>query len=269
MPTEREERLEEILSNLLRPLRDIPFEVLIRGLFDRRVEPFDKTPAGNAKLLDVLGSAMHEVCLHVQANPIERNRPNEVGNDMEDPVIEQLRRAGLDAIRLKIRKSPVAHANPARPDRWAETAQSQYAREGRRQTSDPGDADGARAHPKRRRANRPAGSVGSICAGSSTRSCPSCAAVARGACRRRAFRRGGRCIGISRRGATAACGCRSTIVRRWRCACPGGGRPTRRPALSTAGLRRRCRAAVRGASTPARRSRAASAISSPLPAGCP
>lgn len=104
MPTEREERLEEILSNFLRPLRDIPFEVLIRGLFDRRVEPFDKTPAGNAELLDVLRSAMHEVCLHVQADPIERNRPNEVGNDMEDPVIEQLRRAGLDAIRPKTRK---------------------------------------------------------------------------------------------------------------------------------------------------------------------
>ena len=104
MPTEREERLEEILSNFLRPLRDIPFEVLIRGLFDRRVEPFDKTPAGNAELLDVLRSAMHEVCLHVQADPIERNRPNEVGNDMQDPAIEQLRRVGLDAIRPKTGK---------------------------------------------------------------------------------------------------------------------------------------------------------------------
>ena len=133
----------------------------------------------------------------------------------------------------------------------------------------PATLNGAGAHPKRRRANRPAGSVGSIRAGSSIRSCPSCAAVARGACCRRAFRRGRRCIGISRRGATAACGCRSTIVRRWRCACSGDGRPAHRPALSTAGLRRRCRAAVRGASTPARRSRAASAISSPLPAGCP
>ena len=97
MPTEREERLEEILSNLLRPLRDIPFEVFIRGLFDRRVKRFDTKRAGCAKLLSMLKSAMCNVCLQVQADPIVRSRPNEVGNDMEGPVIEQLRRAGLDA----------------------------------------------------------------------------------------------------------------------------------------------------------------------------
>ena len=104
MPTEREQHLEEILSHFLKPLRNIPFELLIRGLFDRRVEPFDRTLAGSAELLGVLKSAMREVCLHVQANPIIRNRPNEVGNDMEDPVIEQLRRAGLDAGRPKTRE---------------------------------------------------------------------------------------------------------------------------------------------------------------------
>lgn len=103
MPTKHEKHLEEILSNL-EPLRDIPFELLIRGLFDRRVEPFDRTLAGSAELLGVLRSAMREVCLHVQANPIIRNRPNEVGNDMEDPVIEQLRRAGLNAGRPKTRE---------------------------------------------------------------------------------------------------------------------------------------------------------------------
>ena len=42
MPTEREKRLEEILSNFLTPLRNIPFEAPMRGLFDRRVEPFDE-----------------------------------------------------------------------------------------------------------------------------------------------------------------------------------------------------------------------------------
>ena len=44
--------------------------------------------------------------------------------------------------------SPLALANPARPDRWAETARLQYAREGRRQTSDPGDAEWSPSAPE-------------------------------------------------------------------------------------------------------------------------
>ena len=97
MPAEREDRLEGILSNLLWPLRDIPFEAFIRGLFDRRVERFDTKRAGCAKLLSMIESAMYNVCLQVQADPIVRSRPDEAGNDMERPVIEQLRHAGLDA----------------------------------------------------------------------------------------------------------------------------------------------------------------------------
>ena len=148
---------------------------------------------------------------------------------------------------------------------WTETVRSRYAREGRCYARNPGDAEW---RPQCRRANR-LGSCGEpTCARSPTRSCPSCGAVACGACCRRAFRHGRRCIGISRRGAIAAYGCRSTIARRWRRARPGDGRPARRPASSTASLRKRRRAAVRAAWTPARRSWAASVISSPTPAGC-
>ena len=93
------------------------------------------------------------------------------------------------------------------------------------------------------------------------------ATSARGACCRRISRLGKRCPGISRHGATVVRGCRPAIVQRWRRARPRDARLARRLALSIANRRRRRRAAARAASTPGGRSRAASGISSPAPAG--
>lgn len=103
MTTEREKRLEEILCNFLRPMRDIPFELFIQGLFEQRVVKFDKSRVGNLELLNLMKQAMRNACHEIQAQPIVRPRPNEVGNDMEQPAIEHLRRVGLDAKRPKTR----------------------------------------------------------------------------------------------------------------------------------------------------------------------
>lgn len=103
MTTEREKRLEEILCNFLRPMRDIPFELFIQGLFGQRVVKFDKSRAGNLELLDSMKRAMRNACRRIQAHPIVRSRPNEVGNDMEQPAIKELRRVNLDAKRPKTR----------------------------------------------------------------------------------------------------------------------------------------------------------------------
>lgn len=103
MTTDREKRLEEILCNFLRPMRDIPFELFIQGLFEQRVVKFDKSRAGNLELLNLMKQAMRNACHEIQAQPIVRPRPNEVGNDMEQPAITQLRRIGLDAKRPKTR----------------------------------------------------------------------------------------------------------------------------------------------------------------------
>lgn len=97
MTTDRERKLEEALAQFLKPIRGIPFEVVIRALCNVSVERFDLADAGNAHLRDVIAKALLAAAQAVRAAPIQRTRPNEVGNDMEPFVIAALRAQGLDA----------------------------------------------------------------------------------------------------------------------------------------------------------------------------
>lgn len=97
MTTDRERRLEEVLAQFIRPVRGIPFEVIIRSLCGVGVLAFDRAVDQNKALLRQMVAAMRTACATVRAKPIERPRPNEVGNDMEPFVIAALKAQGLDA----------------------------------------------------------------------------------------------------------------------------------------------------------------------------
>ena len=97
MTTDREKRLEVALAQFLQPMKGIPFEVVIQALCGATVEHFDLDNHKNRSALDKIVAAMRETCHSVQANPIERPRPNEVGNDMEPFVISALKAQGMDA----------------------------------------------------------------------------------------------------------------------------------------------------------------------------
>ena len=97
MSSDREERLEELLARFLRPLRGIPFEVMIRALCESTVHRFDRDVGSNRAALASITEAMRATCRAVQESPIQRPRPNEVGNDMEPFVIEALQAQGMAA----------------------------------------------------------------------------------------------------------------------------------------------------------------------------
>lgn len=97
MSTDREKRLEAALAQFLQPMKGIPFEVVIQALCGATVERFDLDAHNNRNALDKIVTAMRDTCRAVQANPIERPRPNEVGNDMEPFVISALKAQGLNA----------------------------------------------------------------------------------------------------------------------------------------------------------------------------
>ena len=97
MTTDREKRLEAALAQFLQPMKGIPFEVVIQALCGATVERFDPDAGGNRAALASIVDAMREACRTVQANPIERPRPNEVGNDMEPFVINALKAQGMEA----------------------------------------------------------------------------------------------------------------------------------------------------------------------------
>ncbi len=90
MSSEREKRLEDALAQFLKPMKGIPFEVVIKSLCGTSVEKFEPNAGSNRETLALLVDAMREACKAVQINPIERPRPNEVGNDMEPFVIRAL-----------------------------------------------------------------------------------------------------------------------------------------------------------------------------------
>ena len=97
MPTEREKKLEEALAQFIKPMKGIPFEVIIQSLCGVSVEKFDVSIEANKAVLQTLITAMKEAGKAVQTTPIVRPRPNEVGNDMEPFVIAALKTHGFAA----------------------------------------------------------------------------------------------------------------------------------------------------------------------------
>lgn len=97
MKTDREKKLEAALEQFLKPMKGIPFEVVIQAICGAAVEKFDLDDHRNHVRLAGIVEAMRTACKTVRANPIERPRPNEVGNDIEPFVIEALLGQGMKA----------------------------------------------------------------------------------------------------------------------------------------------------------------------------
>ena len=97
MKSPREIKLEKLLAKFIQPVKNIPFEIIIQALFSTKVKKFDLNNKSNKTLLKTIAKAMCEVCKSIQAKPIKRNRPNEVGNDIEDFVISVLQKYKIKA----------------------------------------------------------------------------------------------------------------------------------------------------------------------------
>ena len=97
MSSGREKRLEAILARFLKPVKGIPFEIVIKSLCGTNVDRFDTEVPQSKVILGKIVAAMRDACLAVIAKPIMRPRPNEVGNDMEAFAIQALQRHGLKA----------------------------------------------------------------------------------------------------------------------------------------------------------------------------
>lgn len=96
---ERLHALEEALAQVLRPIRGVPFSVVIKALCDHVVIPIKNDDAVDLQLLSLLTEAAHEAGRLVHQTPIKRPRPNEVGNDMEPFLMQGLTTAGFECTR--------------------------------------------------------------------------------------------------------------------------------------------------------------------------
>lgn len=96
---ERIRILEETLAQVLKPVKGIPFSVVIKSLAEHQVIPIDPTDKNDASLIELLSRASVKAGRLVASNPICRPRPNEVGNDMEPFLMKGIASVGLKCAR--------------------------------------------------------------------------------------------------------------------------------------------------------------------------
>lgn len=90
-------KLENVIKQMLQPLKDIPFNLVIETMTGRKVISFDFTNSEHQQVLDLLKQAALKAGKEINKTGILRPRPNEVGNDIEPYVRKALNSLGLNA----------------------------------------------------------------------------------------------------------------------------------------------------------------------------
>jgi hypothetical protein len=96
--------LEEIISQFLKPLKNIPFKIAIKAISGCEVIPFDKNNPDDIQLLQDLIEATKIATRNANQIGIFTRRENEVGNHIEPFMIEALNKIGLKADRPKTKE---------------------------------------------------------------------------------------------------------------------------------------------------------------------
>jgi hypothetical protein len=95
--TEYTQRLENVIKQMLTPLKDIPFNLVIEVMTGKRVLSFDFKNNDHIHLLKLLKQAALIAGTEINKTGILRPRPNEVGNDIEPYVKKALNSMNLIA----------------------------------------------------------------------------------------------------------------------------------------------------------------------------
>ncbi len=76
-------RLENVIKQMLTPLKDIPFNLVIESLTGKKVIPFDFKNHEDKELMEILKKVAALGGSKININGIKSRRPNEVGNYIE------------------------------------------------------------------------------------------------------------------------------------------------------------------------------------------
>ena len=91
------EQLEHVIKQMLKPLKDIPLNLVIEALCDKKIIPFDRSNPEDQQMLEKLKRVCVTAGAEVNKKGIIRSRPNEVGNDIEPFVKGALKLVGYQA----------------------------------------------------------------------------------------------------------------------------------------------------------------------------
>lgn len=90
-------KLENVIKQMLQPLKDIPFNLVIEAMTGKKVISFDFSNQDHKEVLELLKKAAINAGKEINKTGILRPRPNEVGNDIEPYVRRALNDLGLNA----------------------------------------------------------------------------------------------------------------------------------------------------------------------------
>lgn len=90
-------RLESIIKQMLSPLKDIPFNLVIETMTGKKVLSFDFKDSDHKQILGLLKETALRSGQAINSTGILRSRPNEVGNDIEPFVRRTLNALNLNA----------------------------------------------------------------------------------------------------------------------------------------------------------------------------
>ncbi|HHW58721.1 MAG: hypothetical protein WBH58_08075 [Bacteroidales bacterium] len=96
--------LEETISQFIKPLKNIPFKIVLKAISECELIPFDKNNPKDKQLLDDLIKAATIATNNAYEKGIFTRRENEVGNHIEPFVIDALNQIGLVASRPKTKE---------------------------------------------------------------------------------------------------------------------------------------------------------------------
>jgi len=88
-------RLENVIKQMLTPLKGIPFNLVIESMTGKKVIPFDFNNNEDRELLENLKKVAVLGGKEINKNGIESKRANEVGNYIEDFVKSAMEKFGL------------------------------------------------------------------------------------------------------------------------------------------------------------------------------
>lgn len=97
MSNEYTKRLENVIRQMLTPLKDIPFNLVIEAMTGKKVIPFNYGNSEHKKVLSLLEKTAVMAGREINKKGILRTRPNEVGNDIEPYVKKALNSLKLNA----------------------------------------------------------------------------------------------------------------------------------------------------------------------------
>jgi len=90
-------RLENVIKQMLTPLKNIPFNLVIESMTGKKVISFDLYNTEHKEILSLLKESALKAGKAINEKGILRPRPNEVGNDIEQFVREALNSLNLNA----------------------------------------------------------------------------------------------------------------------------------------------------------------------------